>query len=141
MSNRKDAAWFTHFLGSSAFVETVSIGSRAINVFVDGEMRIEWLNAETAVTDKGIIRTASDLYNYNITTDEELEKAYDDGKICWFSNPWFDLYLPRGHQMKDEYHDEGHLSVVTHTLSDAFIAAFAILMDDNKWNDRESEMD
>jgi hypothetical protein len=109
----EDAAFFCDGDGSRA-VAAVRLGDRAVFVRCDGMMKVE------DVPNDCFYRNASDLITAGFRTDEHLDEDERIGAIYFENNPWFDLY--------DDDSGES-LSIITHTYSDALIAAFEVLLD------------
>jgi len=85
--------------------EYVWHGTR-FSVVRQGEMRI--------LHNDDIIRYTDDLEYNGITTDEQLEKLYQDHKVM--NNPWYEIE-------EDNVESENFSPDVYHTLSEAIAAA------------------
>lgn len=113
-TKRTDAAFFVDGDGHT-LIATVVTGDREVQVFADGEMRIDvYSNDEAAQAGDlsellGTIRTADDLEQYGIRTDDDIASE----RLVWSNNAWFDLYDSDG----------THLNVVSHSIEDALILA------------------
>lgn len=92
---RRDPAWYVSDPAHHEHIATVIKGDREVRVFRDGEMRIHiWDNkkAQARGSAPDIIRYTDTLVGAGIETDEQLARAFDEGRVEWCNNAWFDLY-------------------------------------------------
>lgn len=101
VKNQSDPAFYCEGYGHS-FVASITdnTNNNTINIFCDGEMRI---NYEDEYGDINRINNCSDLLGYSINTEQDLAKINPD---FWVMNPWFDLYLG------DEWLDVVHFDAI-----------------------------
>lgn len=110
--NQNDPCFYTD--GGHSLVATVTQGSICIDIYCDGEMRINYHhNGEITV-----IRDSSHLIKMGIESDEVVFAHNESGQFDWVNNSWFDIYS-RDHQDGEQ----GWLDIVTHDLSDAITSA------------------
>jgi hypothetical protein len=91
---RRDPAWYVSDPAHHEHIATVTKDDREVRVFRDGEMRIHiWDSKESR--DAGdapeVVRYTDRLCRI-LETDEQLEKAFDEDRVEWHMNAWFDLY-------------------------------------------------
>jgi len=111
-NNKLLAEWYCSGNGH-AHVYTVRHLGKAIDIYCDGEMRIEY---------KGIsIRNSEQFKEAGVYTDNDIADIDHLGGQ-WINNPWFDCY-------RGAVHDE-HLDMVTHDLNDAINSAMVYLQDE-----------
>lgn len=111
-NGQEDPAWYVTGYGHS-LVCSVTDGQREVQIFCDGEMSVAIGN--------DIIKDEADWQAHGIHNDAEIARAFDDGRIEWENNAWFDLYDTSG------LISCGHLDCVHHALSDAIAQAEALL--------------
>lgn len=114
-------------------VATITNNERVIYVYCDGEMRINlWKSAKARKRgdDPEVIRYCDDLIGTGIDTDKKLSDAFEEGRLEWINNAWFDLYANEG---------EGWLNAVTYELSDAINQAMGLILDDEVWQSLKDE--
>jgi len=114
------------------FVAEVTNGDRTIYVYCDGEMRINlWESKEACLRgdDPEVIRYSDDLCNAGIDTDKKLSDAFEEGRLEWINNAWFDLYADA------EGITDGWLNAVNHELNEAISQATGLIRDDQVWLD------
>jgi hypothetical protein len=113
---QQDPAFHTH--GNSTYIMTVRSGDYSTDVYCDGEMRIHvWDSAQAMRNGErhtSVWRYTSDLIEAGIDTDEKLASLFDEGRIDWVHNSWFDLY---------DTHSGEHLDAVSHELAVAWHTA------------------
>jgi len=134
---REDSCWYT-FTGSAHDIVThVSRGERVIDIYVDGEMRIDAFRKEgDDFVHQGTVRYCDDLSDYGIERDDDLwglpdaprAEGYDlqgPNKAGYYflidHNSWYDLYTEDGE----------HLDCVRDTLTSAIETAVEIINDDS----------
>jgi len=134
---REDSCWYT-FTGSAHDIVThVSRGERVIDIYVDGEMRIDAFRKEgDDFVHQGTVRYCDDLSDYGIERDDDLwglpdaprADEYDlqgPNKAGYYflidHNSWYDLYTEDGE----------HLDCVRDTLTSAIETAVEIINDDS----------
>ncbi len=114
---QQDPAFHTH--GYSTHVMTVNTGKFSTDIYCDGEMRIHvWDSAEALNNGEhhtSVWRYTSDLIEAGIDTDKKLADLFDEGRIDWVHNSWFDLYDAKTGE---------HLDAVSHDLADAHFMAY-----------------
>lgn len=95
--------WSNHEL-----VATIEHGEREIRVYCDGDMRLNlWDSAEACKRGDApeVIRYCDRLVRTGIDTDKKLSDAFDEGRIEWVNNAWFDLYDGDGEWLNVIHHD------------------------------------
>ena len=118
IENQNDPAFHTDY--GHSWVASVSDGTKKIDVYCDGEMRIHdygagnWANPKAEFTR---LRYSDDLIRVGVKTDDEIFEANENGRFDWVNNSWFDLYDETG-----EWYD-----CVTHDLQDAINEATKLL--------------
>ncbi len=108
---QKNPEFFCEGLGSNLVITVTNadLKDKSINIYCDGEMRINH-NGE-------IITDYIELINNDIIDDDDLNGLYDESKVQM--NPWFDLYDQDGE----------HLDIVLYDIHDAMETAKNILID------------
>lgn len=76
-----------------------------------------------------VIRYSDDLCSAGIDTDKKLSDAFEEGRLEWINNAWFDLYADA------EGITDGWLNAVNHELSEAISQAQGLILDDKVWLD------
>jgi hypothetical protein len=113
---QQDPAFYTH--GNSTYIMTVQSGDYSTDVYCDGEMRIHVWDSAQAMNNgehhTSVWRYTSDLIEAGIDTDEKLSNLFDEGRIDWVHNSWFDLY---------DTNTGEHLDGVSHELAVAWHTA------------------
>ena len=127
-----DSAFYT-WTENHTLTATVVFGEREIRVFCDGEMRIHiWDSKEAREINPhvyDVIRYCDHLSSVGITTDEELRKADEAGRIEWINNSWFDLYA------YGEGIEDGWLDAVSHDLNEAILQASELIESNEFWKE------
>ena len=109
---KDDPAFYTYY-GTHTLVCTVHHNNRAVEVAVDGEMRVS--NEESGEE----ARNGDYLSVLGLHTDDDIVASQSDDKYLWLNNTWFDLY--DANELTD-----GHLDRVCFSLSDAIEQAVAL---------------
>ena len=107
---QKNPEFFCEGLGSNLVITVTNadLKDKSINIYCDGEMRINH-NGE-------IITDYIELINNDIIDDDDLNGLYDESKVQM--NPWFDLYDQDGE----------HLDIVLYDIYDAMETAKDMLI-------------
>lgn len=128
--NQGDPAFYVWDGQAHELVATVLYGEREIRVYCDGEMRLNiWETKESR--DRGdspeVVRYCDKLQENGITTDEDITKADEEGRLEWVNNAWFDLYA-YGEGITD-----GWLDCVDFDLVSAVKGAEELITNDEFW--------
>lgn len=101
VKNQSDPAFYCEGYGHTYVASiTDNTNGNTINIYCDGEMRINYVDSEA---DTHRLNHCGDLFDHNINTDKDLAKIDIDN---WAMNPWFDMYLG------DEWLDSVHFDVI-----------------------------
>lgn len=117
---KDDPAFYTY--SSHTRVCTVSFNNRAVDVCVDGEMKVlrRFFDVDTQSESEEVARYSDDLASIGLKTSDDIVYSEESDEYYWANNTWFDLY--------DSVSDE-HLDKVSYSLTDAIKWALELCLE------------